>query len=183
MTLGRFFREYVYIPLGGNRKGNLRMLLNMFIVWSLTGLWHGASWNFVLWGLGFFVLLTLEKFVYGRFLEKSRLIGHIYIWILIPVTWVVFAISDFSQLLIYLQQLAGIHIQPVLVGTEQLLRYAQEYGSLFLICAIFSTKLPEKIYHAIRGGLIVVLLAFTVFWMSVYELANGANNPFLYFRF
>lgn len=183
MTLGRFFREYVYIPLGGNRKGSLRMLLHMLIVWSLTGLWHGASWNFVLWGLGFFVLLALEKFIYGKFLENSRIIGHIYIWILIPVTWVVFAISDFSQLLIYLQQLIGVHLQPVLVGTDQLRRYIQEYGTLFLICAFCSTKLPERIYHRIRGGLVVILLACGIFWMSVYELANGANNPFLYFRF
>ena len=183
MSLGRFFRQYVYIPLGGNRKGSLRMLLHMLIVWALTGLWHGASWNFVLWGLGFFVLLALEKFIYGRFLENSRILGHIYIWILIPVTWVVFAISDFPQLLIYLQQLAGVHLQPVLVSTDQLHRYIQEYGPLFLICAFCSTKLPEWIYHKIRGGLVIILLACGVFWMSVYELANGANNPFLYFRF
>ncbi len=183
MTLGRFFREYVYIPLGGNRKGNFHMLFNMLVVWALTGLWHGASWNFVLWGLGFFVLLTLEKFVYGKFLERSIIIGHIYIWILIPVTWVVFAISDFSQLLIYLQQLVGIHSQPVMVGTEQLFRYVHEYGWLFLICMLFSTRLPERVYCSIRGGLIVVMMALAVFWLSVYELANGANNPFLYFRF
>lgn len=183
MTLGRFFREYVYIPLGGNRKGRFRMMIHMFLVWSLTGLWHGASWNFVLWGLGFFVLLVLEKFFYGRFLERSKVIGHLYLWIVIPVTWVIFAVTDFSQLLIYLQQLAGIHRQPVLVSTDQLVRYVHEYGRLFLICMFFSTRLPEKIYHRIRGGLVVVLLALAVFWLSVYELANGANNPFLYFRF
>lgn len=183
MTLGRFFREYVYIPLGGNRKGRFRMVVNLFIVWALTGLWHGASWNFVLWGLGFFVLLMLEKFIYGKFLENSRIIGYIYIWILIPVTWVIFAVSDFSQLMIYLQQLVGIHTQDVLVKTDQLVRYVYEYGWLFLVCAVFSTKLPELIYQRIRGGLIVVILAFAVFWLSVYELANGANNPFLYFRF
>lgn len=183
MTLGRFFREYVYIPLGGNRKGNLRMLINMLIVWSLTGLWHGASWNFVLWGLGFFVLLSLEKFIYGKFLENSRIIGHIYIWILIPVTWVVFAIPDLEQLAVYLQQLAGIHRQPVLVSTDQLMRYVREYGRLFAACAFFSTDLPKRIYYGIRGGIVVVALALAVFWMSVYELANGINNPFLYFRF
>ncbi len=183
MTLGRFFREYVYIPLGGNRKGNLRMLINMLIVWSLTGLWHGASWNFVLWGLGFFVLLSLEKFIYGKFLENSRIIGHIYIWILIPVTWVVFAIPDLEQLAVYLQQLAGIHRQPVLVSTDQLMRYVREYGRLFAACAFFSTGLPKRIYYGIRGGIVVVALALAVFWMSVYELANGINNPFLYFRF
>lgn len=183
MTLGRFFRQYVYIPLGGNRKGKLRMLFNMLVVWSLTGLWHGASWNFVLWGLGFFVLLTLEKFIYGKFLEKSRVIGHIYIWIIIPVTWVVFAVTDFSQLIIYLQQLAGIHKQPVMVGTQQLLRYVKEYSGLFLACAFFSTNLPKRIYYRMRGGLLIVLLAFAVFWYSVYQLANGVNNPFAYFRF
>ncbi len=183
MTLGRFFREYVYIPLGGNRKGNLRMLINMLIVWSLTGLWHGASWNFVLWGLGFFVMLSLEKFIYGKFLENSRIIGHIYIWILIPVTWVVFAIPDLEQLAVYLQQLAGIHRQPVLVSTDQLMRYVREYGRLFAACAFFSTGLPKRIYYGIRGGIVVVALALAVFWMSVYELANGINNPFLYFRF
>ena len=183
MTLGRFFREYVYIPLGGNRKGNLRMLINMLIVWSLTGLWHGASWNFVLWGLGFFVMLSLEKFIYGKFLENSRIIGHIYIWILIPVTWVVFAIPDLEQLAVYLQQLAGIHRQPVLVSTDQLMRYVREYGRLFAACAFFSTGHPKRIYYGIRGGIVVVALALAVFWMSVYELANGINNPFLYFRF
>ena len=78
MTLGRFFREYVYIPLGGNRRGNVRMLFHMFLVWSLTGLWHGASWNFVLWGLGFFVLLTLEKCIYGKFLENGKIICLLY---------------------------------------------------------------------------------------------------------
>ncbi len=183
MTLGRFFREYVYIPLGGNRKGNLRMLINLLITWFLTGLWHGASWNFVLWGLGFFVLLSLEKFIYGKFLENSRIIGHIYIWILIPVTWVVFAIPDLEQLAVYLQQLAGIHRQPVLVSTDQLMRYVREYGRLFAACAFFSTGLPKRIYYGIRGGIVVVALALAVFWMSVYELANGINNPFLYFRF
>lgn len=183
MTLGRFFREYVYIPLGGNRKGPLRMLFNTFVVWALTGLWHGASWNFVVWGLIFFVLLLLEKLVYGKYLENSRVIGHIYIWIIIPVTWVVFAVSDFPQLIIYLKQLAGVHTGAVLVKTDQMIRYVQEYGKLFLVCAFCSTRLPHRIYRRIRRGIVVVVLAAVVFWLSVYELANGANNPFLYLRF
>ena len=159
------------------------MIFNTFIVWALTGLWHGASWNFVIWGLTFFVLLMLEKFIYGRILEKSRLTGHIYIWILIPVTWMIFYISDLSQLWIYLQQLAGVHPGQVLVKTEQLMGYIKDYGKLFLACAFFSTRLPERIYHRIRGGLVVVVLALVVFWYSVYQLANGVNNPFLYFNF
>lgn len=183
MTLGRFFREYVYIPLGGNRKGRGRMIFNTFIVWALTGLWHGADWNFVVWGLTFFVLLMLEKFIYGKYLERSKVIGHIYIWILIPVTWVIFAVTDFPQLLIYLKQLVGIHTGEVLVKNVQLSRYLEQYAALLLACAFFSTKLPHRIYRRIRGGLVIVAFAFAVFWFSVYELANGANNPFLYFRF
>ncbi len=183
MTLGRFFREYVYIPLGGSRRGRLRTLRNMLAVWALTGLWHGASWNFVIWGLTFFILIMLEKLVYGRFLEKSRILGHIYIWLLLPATWMIFELTDFSQLQIYLKQMIGIYPGAVLVKTDQLISYIKEYGRLFLACAFFSTGIPERLYHRIRGGLVVVLLAAAVFWFSVYELAKGANNPFLYFKF
>lgn len=183
ITLGRFFREYVYIPLGGNRKGVLRTILNLFVVWALTGLWHGASWNFVLWGIGFFVLLVLEKNIYGKFLEKYPLLGHIYLWLLIPVSWMVFEITDFSQLVIYLKQMVGIHTDQVLVSTAQLLRYLKEYGWLFALCALCSTWLPVRLYRKLTGNRWLVLICFAVFWLSVYEIRQGANNPFLYFRF
>lgn len=183
MTLGRFFREYVYIPLGGNRKGRLRTITNLFIVWALTGLWHGASWNFVLWGIGFFVLLVLEKNIYGDFLERHAWIGHLYLWILVPVSWMVFEITDFSQLLIYLKQMVGIHAAPVLVSNEQLLRYVQEYGWLFAVCALCATWFPVRVYRKLRDSRWLVLICFAIFWFSVYELHRGAANPFLYFRF
>lgn len=183
ITLGRFFREYVYIPLGGNRKGRLRTILNLFVVWALTGLWHGASWNFVLWGIGFFVLLVLEKNVYGRFLDHHPGIGLVYLWILIPVSWMVFEITDFSQLLIYLKQLIGIHAGPVLVSTAQLVRYVKEYGWLFAICGLCATWLPVRLYQKLRNNRILVLICFAIFWLSAYEIRQGANNPFLYFRF
>ncbi len=183
ITLGRFFREYVYIPLGGNRKGFFRTIFNLFIVWALTGLWHGASWNFVLWGIGFFVLLVLEKNVYGKLLEKFPLIGHIYIWLLIPVSWMVFEISDFGQLIIYLKQMVGIHTDQVLVSTAQLVRYLKEYGWLFGLCALCSTWLPIHLYKRLKGTRWIVVIAFAIFWLSMYEIRQGANNPFLYFRF
>lgn len=183
ITLGRFFREYVYIPLGGNRKGKLRTICNLLIVWALTGLWHGASWNFVLWGIGFFVLLVLEKNVYGKYLEKHPLIGHLYMWILIPVSWMVFEITDFSQLIIYLKQMIGIHTEQVLVSTAQLLRYIKEYGWLFAICGLCATWLPVRLYRKLKGNRILVPICLVIFWLSVYEIRQGANNPFLYFRF
>ena len=183
ITLGRFFREYVYIPLGGNRKGRLRTIFNLLVVWSLTGLWHGASWNFVLWGIGFFVLLVLEKNFYGKFLDSHPAIGRLYVWLLVPVSWMVFEITDFPQLIIYLKQLIGIHSAQVLVSSAQLLRYVKEYGWLFAVCGLCSTWLPVRIYRKLQNSRWLVLICFVIFWLSVYEIKQGANNPFLYFRF
>ena len=183
ITLGRFFREYVYIPLGGNRRGKLRTVLNLFVVWALTGLWHGASWNFVLWGIGFFVLLVLEKNFYGSFLERHPAVGRLYVWLIVPVSWMVFEITDFSQLLIYLKQMVGIHTGEVLVSGAQLLRYVKEYGWLFAVCGLCSTWFPVSIYRRLRESRWLVIICFVIFWFSVYEISQGANNPFLYFRF
>lgn len=183
ITLGRFFREYVYIPLGGNRKGRVRTICNIFIVWALTGLWHGASWNFVLWGIGFFVLLIAEKNIYGDFLQRHVVFSRLYMWILIPVSWMVFEITDLSQLVIYLKQMIGIHTAPVLVGTEQLLRYIRQYGWLFAVCALCATWFPVRLYRRWKGRWFMVIVCLAVFWLSVYEIRQGAANPFLYFRF
>ena len=183
ITLGRFFREYVYIPLGGNRKGRARTVCNIFIVWALTGLWHGASWNFVLWGIGFFVILVAEKNIYGDFLQRHSLFSRLYMWILIPVSWMVFEITDLSQLCIYLSQLIGIHAAPVLVSRDQLVRYIQQYGWLFAVCALSATWLPVRLYRRWKGRWIMVVICMAVFWLSVYEIRQGAANPFLYFRF
>ena len=183
ITLGRFFRGYVYIPLGGNRGGRLRTVFNLFLVWALTGLWHGASWNFVVWGLGFFVLLVLEKNLYGDFLERHSFFGHLYVWLLVPVSWMVFEITDFSELVIYLKQMVGIHAEEVMVSTQQLLRYLQEYGWLFALCALCATWFPVWVYRKLRQTWWLVIVCFAVFWLCVYELSQGAANPFLYFRF
>lgn len=183
ITLGSWFREYVYIPLGGNRRGSARTVLNLFVVWALTGLWHGAAWNFVLWGVVFFLLLALEKRTYGGRLERSRVLGHIYTILLLPVTWVIFAITDMGQLLGYLGNLIGYHREEILVGTTQFLRYLREYGILLIACVIFATPLPGKFYRKWKDRWFTVLFLLAVFWWSVREIVLGSNNPFLYFRF
>lgn len=183
MTLGRWFREYVYFPLGGSRKGRARTIFNLMIVWSLTGLWHGADWNFVLWGIVFFLFLSLEKAAYGRWLERSRIIGHIYTLLLIPVTWVIFGITDLGQLTGYLGDLIGIHRGEILVGVTQLVRYGKEYALVLIACVIFATPLPGKLYWKWKDRWFTVLLLLAIFWWSVYEILAGSNNPFLYFRF
>lgn len=183
MTLGSWFREYVYIPLGGSRKGSARTILNLFVVWALTGLWHGADWNFVLWGSVFFLLISLEKKTFGKWLENSKVLGHIYIILLLPATWVVFGITDIGQLGGYLGNLVGYHQAEILVGVTQFVRYLKEYALLLIACVIFSTPLPSKIYWKWKDRWFMVLLLLLVFWWSVREIISGSNNPFLYFRF
>ena len=183
MTLGSWFREYVYFPLGGSRKGKLRTVCNLFVVWSFTGLWHGADWNFLLWGILFFVILVIEKNSYGKWLEKTRVIGHIYTLVIIPVTWVVFAVTDIKQLVAYLGNMCGIHRASVMVGGQQLTRYLQEYWVLLIACVLFATPFPGKLYHKYRDRWFTVGVLLFIFWFSVREIMVGSNNPFLYFRF
>lgn len=182
ITLGRWFREYVYIPMGGNRKGTVRTILNLFVVWALTGLWHGASWNFVLWGILFFVILSIEKCHVGKKLEHTKVLGHIYVLLIIPVTWVVFAITDIRQLGAYLGNLIGL-CSTKIVGMQNLFRYLKEYGVLLLLCILFSTPYPGKWYREWKDRWFVVIFLLLIFWLSVHELVIGSNNPFLYFRF
>lgn len=183
ITLGRWFREYVYIPLGGNRKGFFRTALNLFIVWSLTGLWHGASFNFVLWGLAFFGLIAIEKKSFGKWLESKKMLGHFYVILVIPVTWMIFAITDMRQLLHYIQNMIGIHMSDVIVGSEQVMRYLKEYWLLFIFCILFSTPYPMDLYRKYKQKWYVVAIVVGIFCFSVYEIMSGSNNPFLYFRF
>ena len=108
ITLGSWFREYVYIPLGGNRKGKARTIFNTFVVWALTGLWHGASWNFVLWGLIFFVLLTIEKSGLLKILDRYNILSHIYAMLIIPMSWMVFALENLSDIGTYFKSISEI---------------------------------------------------------------------------
>lgn len=183
ITLGSWFRDYIYIPLGGNRKGSARTICNLFAVWALTGLWHGADWNFLLWGLVFFLMISLEKKTYGKWMERSRVLGHIYTLLLIPATWVIFAIADIRQLAAYLGNMVGIHADRVLVGTEQLARYLKQYGILLIACVFFITSFPRKWYHKWKDRWFMIIFLLVMFWWSVYEIVVGSNNPFLYFRF
>lgn len=183
MTLGRWFREYLYFPLGGSRRGSLRTVCNLFVVWAFTGLWHGAGWNFLLWGMLFFLLLTAEKNTFGKKLESSKIIGHVYTLAVIPVTWVVFAVTDMRQLAAYLGGMFGMHGASALVGTQHLARYLHEYWVLFIACILFATPLPGKLYRKWRDRWFMAVALLLIFWFSVHEIRVGSNNPFLYFRF
>lgn len=184
MTLGGWFREYVYIPLGGNRGGFAKTVRNMFVVWLLTGLWHGASWNFVLWGLLLFVLLFVEKAGLGKVLERHKALGHIYMILWIPLSWLVFVITDLSQLGIYLQKLFPFfgNAGTVLFQGDYL-KYGKTYGIYLVLGILFATGVQEKLLKKNKNCLWVILLLLALFWASVYCMYLGMDDPFLYFRF
>lgn len=184
MTLGGWFREYVYIPLGGNRGGFAKTVRNMFVVWLLTGLWHGASWNFVLWGLLLFVLLFVEKAGLGKVLERHKALGHIYMILWIPLSWLVFVITDLSQLGIYLQKLFPFFGSTGTVLFQgDYLKYGKSYGIYLVLGILFATGVQEKLLKKNKNRLWVILLLLALFWASVYCMYLGMDDPFLYFRF
>lgn len=181
ITLGSWFREYVYIPLGGNRK---HQFWNLFVVWLLTGLWHGADWNFVLWGMGCFLLISIEKAGLLKVLEKVPLLGHCYMALLIPLSWLVFAISDLEQLVVYLGRLfpfMGNSGNAVFAGDfmKYLTSYAWPLAAAFICC----TGLPRKLYEKKGKSVWMAVLLVILFWLCVYSMYIGLDDPFLYYQF
>ena len=178
MTLGSWFRSYLYIPLGGNRLGQGRTILNLFIVWSLTGLWHGASWNFVLWGLYFFVLLVLEKEFIGKFLQRSKVISRIYMIPLVIISWAIFAVTDLSQMGLFFSRMFAFS------GGLDWIYFIRNYGITFIVGIIFSIPALRPVYNAIeRREVLGILMYGAILFLSVAYLVDATYNPFLYFRF
>ena len=183
ITLGTWFRDYLYIPLGGSRRGKARLLWSLFVVWTLTGLWHGAAWNFVVWGLVLFFLIALEKFVLGSFLARHRLLSHLYFLFLIPQTWVIFRISDLGELSAYFSRLYPFFSSGESVFAGDLLRQLESYWWLFALGILLSTPWPRRFYERFRSTPLVWIPLFAVFWLCIYLISTGTGGEFLYARF
>ena len=185
MTLSSWFKNYVYIPLGGSRHGKLRMLFNMFVVWSLTGLWHGAGWNFVLWGLYYFALLAIEKLFLLKFFEKCPVIGWCFTFPAVVTGWVIFASDNLTALKAYLMQMFG-HLGDMSQWTMNLDLFFQtvhQYGLYLVLAVVFSVSWPYTKYRENKNRLITVVILLILFLLCVYKMQTAASNPFLYFRF
>lgn len=187
ITLSTWFKEYLYIPLGGNRRGLARQALNLLIVWSLTGFWHGAGWNFVMWGLYYFVILFIEKLFLLKALDKlPKFFRHVYALVLIIIGWVIFASDDVSVLLPYLGSMFGANGAIGGMDVYTLLTKAV----LLIICCIASTELPKKLFLSAAGAMnekaaftLKSVLMIALLAMSMILLIGDSYNPFLYFRF
>ncbi len=189
ISLGSWFRDYVYIPLGGNRCGIKRQIFNIIVVWFLTGFWHGAQWNFILWGVYFAVLLVVEKVWLYKKLEKSKVFSHIYTVFLILVSFVIFNVNSLGEIGIYLKNMFFLGDNRA-VGTE-FLYYLKSYVWILIIGIIGATNLPKKVYEKCRKitvtdvCLVVLepLVLVALLLLCTAYLVDGSFNPFLYFRF
>lgn len=190
MSLSSWFKEYVYIPLGGNRKGLSRQLINISIVWILTGLWHGASWNFVMWGVYYGIILIIEKLGLLKVLKKCpAVVGHIYSLILIVIGWVIFAVDDMGKVAAYLGMMLG---SSQIFIDDAFVYFFESRIWLLIACVIGSTPLPKIVCSIIAEkledrevllGTIETVLFMGIFALSMAFLVSGSYNPFLYFRF
>lgn len=187
ITLSTWFKEYLYIPLGGNRRGLARQALNLLIVWTLTGFWHGAGWNFVMWGLYYFAILFIEKLFLLKALDKlPRLFRHAYALLLIVIGWVIFASDDVSVMLPYLGSMFGANGALGGMDVYTLLTRA----ALMVICCVASTELPKRLFVTAAGKMnekaaftVKSVLTLALLALSVVFLIGDSYNPFLYFRF
>ncbi len=189
ISLGSWFRDYVYIPLGGNRVKRGRMLFNIFVVWFLTGFWHGAEWNFIIWGLYFGVLLTLEKFFFVKRAEASKVWGHLYVLFTTIISFGIFSAGSLSEALSCVGGMFGKGGLPLV--SDAFFYHIRSYAFVLLLAAFAATPASSYLFRKLSARkwfekamlymelpLLLVLLLLTTAY-----LADGAFNPFLYFRF
>ena len=193
ISLGSLFRDYVYIPLGGNRKGKLRTVFNLFIVWALTGLWHGAAWNFVLWGLYFFIFICLEKLFLNRFSARFKALPHIYLCVVVFFGWILFKFTSLADILTVIKGMLGLNGNGII--NFECGAVIKSNIFILLFCAVVSTpivkrigelvgftlmdKIPTKIVYAVGR----IILPPVLLLLSTAALIGESYNPFLYFQF
>ena len=186
MSLGSWFRDYVYIPLGGNRVSKSRHIFNIFVVWFLTGFWHGANWNFIVWGLFFFVILIIEKQYLLSYLNKSKVSNHIYVLFLVAISFVIFNAKDMSDAILTIGGMFGLQNVPMV--SQEFIYYLQSYGFILILGIVGATPYPKQLFNKFSESkklmdiIEPLFVGFLLVLITAY-LVDGSFNPFLYFRF
>ena len=190
MTLSSWFKDYVYIPLGGNRVSILKHIRNIFIVWMLTGLWHGASWNFIIWGLYFGVILIIEKYFLNKVLEKlPKVIRIIYTSFVVMISFIIFSSNNLDSAFTIIKGLFSF--KSLSLSNNFILYYVKSYGFILIMGIIFSTPLIKNIIEKLRSkkilnniiNIIEVIVILLILLIVTSMLIDSSYNPFLYFRF
>lgn len=188
MTLGRWFCKYVYIPLGGNRRGELRTVVNLLAVWLLTSVWHGGSLNFLIWGLLLWLFIVFERQLEALGITKifrrglMKVIPHLYLLAVIPVTWMCFAITDMSQLQIYLGRMFGT-LEGIRVSAKDWLKALETYWYLFAVGFVACTPAVKKLFIRWKDSFVGMIVLAALFWLCVWRLGVEGQNPFMYSNF
>lgn len=185
MSLGTWFRDYVYIPLGGNRCSRRRQFFNILVVWSLTGIWHGASWTFLLWGLYYALFLMVEKaFLLKRLERAPAVVSHIYTIVIVVVGWVLFQTGSLDRCMVYLAAMFGFGSAGIATTTDFF--YLASYAVTFVIAIVASTPAAARLFNnapqLVRSAAAPVLIALVLVLSTAY-MVDGTYNPFLYFQF
>jgi len=188
MSLSSWFRDYVYIPLGGNRVSTIKFIRNIFVVWFLTGFWHGASWNFILWGLYFGILLVIEKFLLKKYIDETKVLKYIYTSVIVVISFLIFSVEDFGNIITELKNMFFIGGVPL---TDKItLYYLRSYMFFIIIAVIGATPLMKKLVGKLKQTKvrIVIDILEPIFYIvllviSTAFLIDASFNPFLYFRF
>ena len=202
ITLGNWFKKYVYIPLGGSRHGLFLTLGNLWIVWLLTGFWHGSNLNFLLWAIFLWCFISLEKciqyFLRDTSSQKNKKVGenkrktimhrltmgvrHLYLWTVIPVSWMFFAITDLQQLKLFLGRMFGL-FPAVCSRADDALSVLSSFGILLGVCLVAASPLPAKIFYRFEHKKWFVMCMAVTFWLCVHSLIVSGSNPFMYHCF
>ena len=185
ISLSSFFRDYIYIPLGGNRVNKLKWFRNIFIVWFLTGFWHGAAWNFIIWGLFLAILLILEKLVWGKYIDKTKVFKYIYTIFFVIISFTIFNANSLNEVLINLKNM--FLINNIKIINLETIYYIRNYIVILIIAIIASTPLLKLIVNKIKYKTILdileVIILFILLIVVTAFLVDSSFNPFLYFRF
>ena len=179
-TLGRWFREYIYIPMGGNRKGRLRTALNLFAVWLLTGLWHGVGGGYLIWAGALFLLILNERLWLKKYLERTRVLPHVYTVVVILLTWAAFAAGTGERAIMFYGRLFGV---GGILDDADFVTWGRQYWAILLAGAVFASPLPKLVWEKIERRWYADVLLFAVFWAAVYFIATAGQDPFMYFNF
>jgi alginate O-acetyltransferase complex protein AlgI len=180
-SLGAWFRVNIYFPMGGSRKGNLRTVFNLLVVWAFTGIWHGIGGNYLLWAAFLVFLIINERFWLGKLLKKTYVLCHVYTVLAILLSWLPFAVGDWDQMVMYLGRLFGTAGQTL--NPNDYIIWGQEYLKLLIAGVICATPLPRMVWNKIKNSFVADILMFVLFWVVVYFIVTSAQDPFMYFQY
>jgi alginate O-acetyltransferase complex protein AlgI len=188
ISLGSWFRDYVYIPLGGNRVKKTRWIFNILVVWFLTGFWHGAAWNFIIWGLYFFVILIIEKLFLLKYLSRTRVLKYIYTLIIVIISFLIFNVNTTSEIFIGLKNMFFLSDIPLI--NNEITYQLRNYLVIFIISIIAATPLMSIVINKLKNtklnniiNILEPIYYLLLLTLSTAFLIDASFNPFLYFRF